>query len=290
MRIDEFAPAKVNLTLEVLGRRGNGFHELRSLVAFARDCGDRLALEVGSAASVSVDGPFAAAIAGGNLIDTTLAKLAAVEPRLLLGRVLLDKRLPVAAGIGGGSADAAALLRAVRRANPQWAHRVDWPALAAALGSDVTICLESEAHIMEGVGERLTQARLPEQLSAVLVNPMTAVPADKTRRVFHALGLAPGTIAEMAASPPSTFATAAELLAYMRATGNALTEPASRVLPAIADVRNALQGDARCLLAQLSGAGPTCFGIYSDMDEARRAAATLAGHHPAWWVCPTLLG
>ena len=187
--ITEVARAKVNLTLEVIGRRPDGYHELASLVAFA-DIGDKLTLDINRASDISISGPFAPTIAGENLIAVTLRRLLEAEPRLVLGHVHLDKQLPVAAGIGGGSADAAAVIRAVRRANPDLAASIDWTRIGAGLGADVPVCLESKTAWMTGVGEIVTPMRGWPALQAVLVNPMVPAPVDKTAQVFRRFGAA----------------------------------------------------------------------------------------------------
>ena len=283
--VTEIARAKVNLTLRVLGRRPDGYHELVSLVAFA-DMGDEVTLERAGPPSVEVTGPFAGEIVGTNLITNALDLLAAAEPRLALGRVTLDKRLPVAAGIGGGSADAAAMLRAVRRFNPSLANNVDWLGFAARLGADVPVCLESHASIMAGVGERLSRCDIPK-LQAVLVNPRAPVPADKTRRVFQALKLK--TASGSADPEPPRQLDRAALIALMRRDGNDLEDAAAAVLPAITAVKAALQATPGLIHAQLSGAGPTCFGIYESSDAARAAAQELAMARPDWWLLQTTL-
>ena len=184
----ETAPAKINLTFEVRGRRADGYHELLSLVAFA-DVADVVSLDTEGVMGVAVSGPFAAEIVGPNLLDRTLALLQERAPELVLGAVHLEKRLPVAAGIGGGSADAAALLRAVAKVNLKQRDSVDWSALAVRLGADVAVCLGCRAAWMSGAGGGVEPlaARLPT-LDAVLVNPRAHVPADKTAQVFRKLG------------------------------------------------------------------------------------------------------
>src|SRR5690606_18933100 len=145
--ITELARAKVNLTLRVLGRRPDGYHELESLVSFA-DIGDTVTLTVGAAPEVTVTGAFAMDIAGGNLVEAAMQRLARAEPRLRLGAIEIEKSLPVAAGLGGGSADAAAALRAVRRANPEIADAFDWHGFAARLGADVPVCFADAPALM----------------------------------------------------------------------------------------------------------------------------------------------
>jgi 4-diphosphocytidyl-2-C-methyl-D-erythritol kinase len=186
--VTEQARAKVNLTLNVLGKRPDGYHALDSLVAFA-DIADTVTLSTSRPVGVSVTGPFSASISGENLISVCLQKLTAAEPRLALGQVTLEKKLPVAAGVGGGSSDAGALLRAVRRANPQFESSLDWAALATSLGADVPVCFANQSQWMSGIGDVLEPLGSPlPVLDAVLVNPRVPVPADKTARVFKALG------------------------------------------------------------------------------------------------------
>ena len=184
--ISERARAKINLTLRVLGRRADGYHLLESLIVFA-GVGDAVTFEPGAPAAVEMSGPYASAIAGGNLVDTALAALAAADPILTLGRVSVDKQLPIAAGIGGGSSDAAAVLRAVRRINP--ANGVDWERLAAALGADVSVCLADRSSLVWGVGEHVEPVEGLPRLDAVLVCPQSAAPFGKTKSVFGRLAV-----------------------------------------------------------------------------------------------------
>lgn len=286
--IEEFAPAKVNLTLEVLGRRSDGLHALASLVAFA-DAGDTLTLEVGAAPGVTVSGPFAAGLAGPNILAHALALLARRAPALALGAVRLEKRLPVAAGLGGGSADAGALLRAVRRANAGRADAVDWQAMARTLGADVPVCFAARPHWMTGTGDVL--APLPgglPPLEAVLVNPLASVPADKTARVYSALGAGP--VAPGGTSPPApSFEDRDALLAFLRTRGNALTAAARSVVPETAAVLAALWSLPRVEHAAVSGGGPTAFAILPDRAAAVAARHAIAAAHPGWWAVAVTL-
>ena len=279
--IVERAPPKVNLTLRVVGRRADGYHEIDSLVVFAHDLADIITLTPGQNQRVTTTGPFGGSIAGENLISVALARIAQAAPNLTLGTVNLEKNLPNAAGIGGGSADAAAVIRAVQRANPDAA--INWTRIAASLGADVPVCLAARAQRMTGIGERLTAIAALPALTAVLVNPQAPVPADKTAQVFRKLAAPP-----FAATPgdvsPNQFASRAALLTHMRATGNDLLAPARAVVPAIDDVLAALTASPSCELAQLSGGGPTCFGIFPDMHAAHAAAATLSQTYPTWWI------
>ena len=263
-------------------------------------------------------GPFAADIDGPNLLDEALALLREVDPGLLLGTVELEKNLPVAAGLGGGSADAAALLRAVRHANPERAGRIDWHGLAARLGADVPVCLAGAPALIRGVGDMIEPLgpghRLPP-LACVLVNPRVPLP---TAQVFRALGTsspsphAPSAwgegrgegrpqAPEQAAAPhPNPLPTEEwgegtgaagldTLVAYMRARGNDLEPAAISLQPVIADVKAALAAEPGCRLAAMSGSGPTCFGIFGDDAAAGQAAGALGRSHPGWWIVPTRL-
>lgn len=286
MIIAERARAKINLTLRVLGRRADGYHTLESLIVFA-DVGDEVRLHAGAPVTVRMRGQFAEAISGDNLIDTTLARLAAADAALTLGSVEVEKLLPIAAGIGGGSADAAAVLRAVRRANPT--GKVAWDELAARLGADVTVCLANRSSFVWGAGERIAPVANLPILHAVLVCPMGAAPIGKTRAVFSQLSLPPAA-PTVDPAPLPKFTDTAQLLEYMRSVGNDLSAPALAVMPVCAEVEAALNAVPDCLYVALSGAGPTSFGIFNDAASAQAAAATLRTLKPEWWVAPVVLG
>lgn len=288
--ITESARAKVNLTLNVLGRRPDGYHAIESLVAFTTSLCDVIRLTPDSAPQLQTSGPFAAAIHGENLIAKALAQLAKTEPRLALGSITLEKNLPVAAGLGGGSADAAAVLRAVRQANAARADRFDWPAMAAALGADVPVCLASTPAFMWGVGEKMVAVPDLPRLSAVLVNPLAAVPTDKTAQVFSQLAAQPIDRADDVPCAPGRFHDAAALIAYMAAQGNDLLPAAIDIVPEIAAVRVAITAAPGCRYTSLSGAGPTCFGIFDSVEQAASAEVSLRKSQPNWWVAASELG
>lgn len=283
--IAERARAKINLTLRVLGRRADGYHLLESLIVFA-DIGDEVRFLPGAPTSVVMSGANLGAITGPNLIDTTLERLAAADPRLVLGSVEVEKRLPIAAGIGGGSADAAAVLRAVRRANP--ASSIDWERIAASLGADVSVCLADRSSFVWGVGEHVDPVTLP-RLSAVLVCPLAAAPLGKTRAVFKQLS-APAAAVSDAPEPLPAFDGADNLLAYMLGVGNDLRGAAHAVMFESAMAEAALAALPDCLYVSLSGAGPTTYGIFADDARAHAAAEGLRADHPDWWIAATTLG
>ena len=288
----EKAPAKVNLTLHVLGRRADGYHEIESLVAFA-GVGDALSFTPGRALALTVGGPTAAAAGdtADNLVLKAARALAEQVEGLQLGRFALSKRLPVAAGLGGGSADAAAALRMLARSS----HLApDDPRLlqaARATGADVPVCLDPRPRLMRGIGDILSEPLDLPKLAAVLVNPGVAVP---TREVFAALKLPAGSVA---ASPPGSATSlgatslAATSLADAIANGrNDLELPAIELQPVIADVLAVLRKLPGCRLSRMSGSGATCFGLFDSTAAATAAARTLRIGYPAWWVRPTVLG
>lgn len=283
----ELASAKVNLTLEVIGRRTDGFHELASLIAFAgAGAADTLSCDPATPYAVAMGGPFATSIAGRNLVETAVALAQESDSDLTTGHFVLSKHLPVASGIGGGSADAGAVLRLLQRLNPQAA--VDWMAIARRLGADVPVCFANRAAFITGTGEKLNAvAKLPP-LNVVLVNPLVAVPADKTAQVFRVLAAAPlGNGAPP--SPPPSFAAADDLINYMTSHGNDLLPAARRVAPIIDVVMSALAATDNCRLVRLSGGGPTCFGVYATIHHAEATAAAITRAHPSWWVAATVL-
>jgi 4-diphosphocytidyl-2-C-methyl-D-erythritol kinase len=282
------APAKVNLTLHVLARRADGWHELDSLVAFAM-CGDRLSFEPGGALSLTIDGPTAVLTgpAQDNLVLRAAEALAERAPGLRLGRFHLRKYLPVAAGLGGGSSDAAAALRALAQANGLAAEDDRLYEAAACVGADVPVCLAARARRMSGRGEKLGPPLDFAPLPAVLVNPGVAV---STPAVFAALGLAAGASADAApTSQAASFGDAAQTIAALRRERNDLQAPATRLAPVIEDVLNALASEPGARLARMSGSGASCFALFDDRAAAGHASRALAFAHPGWWVRSTLL-
>ncbi|MET0157778.1 MAG: 4-(cytidine 5'-diphospho)-2-C-methyl-D-erythritol kinase [Methyloceanibacter sp.] len=278
--LHDIGRAKINLTLEVLGRRADRFHELRSLVAFA-NFGDCLALDPGDGFDLEVEGPFAAELGSGNLILEAARAARARVPGLRLGRFRLDKSLPVAAGLGGGSADAAAALRLIARANPGLIDEEVLAELAPKLGSDVRVCLEKRPALMTGRGETVEPVHGLPACGVVLANPGRAL---ATQAVYDALDAK-----KLGASPRDEerldFGGGFDaLLAYALPRGNDLEAPAANLVPEIRTVLPALAALRGVRLARLSGSGPTCFALLPSEQEAKRAAGELAAAHPAWWI------
>jgi 4-diphosphocytidyl-2-C-methyl-D-erythritol kinase len=284
--LTDTARAKVNLTLRVLGRRVDGYHDLESLVAFA-DCADTLTLEPGSDLSLTTTGPGAQDCGdmSDNLVVRAARGLADRVPGLTFGHFTLDKRLPVAAGIGGGSADAAAALRLLARANGIETDDPRVVDVARETGADIPVCLASHACTMTGVGENLSMLTLP-RLPCVMVNPRVGV---ATKDVFTALGLSKGEflagVGDVMLSPgwPEDASFEAWVDAIDAGT-NDLEPPALKVEPVIGDVLSALRATDGVRLARMSGSGATCFAIFGSGAEARAAAKVIAEGYPDWWV------
>ena len=288
MSASAFAPAKVNLYLHVGPPGVDGFHPLDSLMVFA-DIGDEVSMASGPGPALSLTGPFGSGLeAGDNLVLQAARQLARrlgrAEPPPAL---VLDKRLPVAAGLGGGSADAAATLRLL---NLAWGGQLpagDLEILAADLGSDVPACIRSRPVIAMGRGEVLFPAPDLPVLPAVLVNPGVACPTGAVFRAFDAAG----RFGDLSPPPgPSNRDGVAGIAGWLSGLRNDLEAPAASVAPVIANVLGRLQAAPETLLARLSGSGATCFALCPDMPSAARLAAILAGEHPDWWVRPCRLG
>jgi 4-diphosphocytidyl-2-C-methyl-D-erythritol kinase len=279
--------AKVNLTLRVVGRRVDGYHDLESVVAFA-DCADRLSLTPGDSLDLNTIGPLANDCGEGadNLVLRAAQLLGERVPGLRVGEFVLDKVLPVAAGIGGGSADAAAALRLLARLNGLAFDDPRLMEVAVLTGADVPVCLASRACDMTGVGETLLPLSLPE-LPCVMVNPRVAV---ATRDVFHALGLRNGellvgaTDVIQAEAWPDAGASMGDWIEALSSGYNDLEAPAMRIQPVIGEVLTALAAADGARLARMSGSGATCFAIFEHATAAQRAAQQIGRQHPKWWV------
>ncbi|MBN9509115.1 MAG: 4-(cytidine 5'-diphospho)-2-C-methyl-D-erythritol kinase [Alphaproteobacteria bacterium] len=273
--LEQFAPAKVNLALHVLGHREDGYHRLDSLVVFA-GVGDRVRAAPAATLSLTLTGPRSAALPAGaeNLVLRAAERLAATAGVRDGARLVLDKQLPVASGIGGGSTDAAAALRLLARL---WRPALTPDAmrrLALGLGADVPVCLAARPARMGGIGEVLTPAPDLPPCGMVLINPGVAV---ATPAVFAARQ---GAFSPPLDLPPA-WPDAATMARDLGRAGNDLEAPAITLAPAIGAVLAALGAWPGCLLARMSGSGATCFGLFDSPASARTAAAGLA--RPGWW-------
>jgi 4-diphosphocytidyl-2-C-methyl-D-erythritol kinase len=279
--------AKVNLTLRVIGRRVDGYHDLESVVAFA-DCADRLTLSPDAELDLKMSGPLAGACGetSDNLVLKAARLLGQRVPGLKVGSFTLDKILPVAAGIGGGSADAAAALRLLAQLNDLTFEDERLREVALLTGADVPVCLASRACDMTGVGETLLPLSLPI-MPCVMVNPRVPV---ATKDVFAALGLRNGELLVGATDVfrgtawPEAGASVEDWVEVLAASSNDLEDPATRIQPVIGEVISALSATNGAWLARMSGSGATCYAIYENTADAGRAAEKIRRDHPGWWV------
>lgn len=268
--IEVFAPAKVNLALHVTGQRDDGYHLLHSLVMFA-DVGDRLWLTSGPDLSMNVSGPFAEGVpADGRNLAWQAAELCGWT-----GHIALEKNLPHGAGIGGGSSDAAAVLRGLGAKED-----------GLSLGADVPVCAYGKTAVMSGIGDTVQPVHWrPSSLPAVLVNPLHAVPTAPVFKALHQKENAP------LAPLPDEHAADNAFWAWLAGQRNDLSAPAQQAAPIVADVISALTDcHTPARLVRMSGSGATCFGLYDDDARARAAARAIAADHPDWWVRSCRLG
>ena len=273
------APAKLNLYLHVTGRRADGYHLLDSLIVFA-GIADTVEVAPAHGLRLDVEGPFAAALgpasSGDNIVMRAarrLAEAAGIEPN---AAIRLTKRLPVAAGIGGGSSDAAATIDLLCRLWDIKPPAAMLDAIALALGADVPVCRFARAAFVGGIGEAIAPAPPLPPVALVLVNPLKPLPTNSVFAARRGPYSAPGRFAE---SPKD----AAALALVLRERGNDLTEAASSRMPEIADIVTGIGATRGCLLARMSGSGATCFGLFAHMEQAMTAAAMIERARPDWW-------
>lgn len=279
--LSELARAKVNLDLLITGRRSDGYHELDSLVAFA-DIGDELTIEPARDLTLELSGPFAHRLGAveDNLVLRAAHELAQVAGIRPSARLRLDKRLPVAAGLGGGSADAAAALRGLRRL---WQLRLDDGALAGIaqrLGADVPVCLLSHPARMRGIGEQVEPMSGLAVLQLLLVNPGFPLATAAVFRELPPTSIGPRS-AELPAVPD---------LPWLLGSRNVLELPARALLQVIGEVLTTFAGIPGCRLARMSGSGATCFGLFDEPSQAKSAEGAISQAHPEWWVMACATG
>jgi 4-diphosphocytidyl-2-C-methyl-D-erythritol kinase len=282
------APAKINLTLHVVRRRPDGFHDLESLVIFA-GVADVLALDPSEPLGLAVSGPTAtdAGDTEGNLVFKAARALAERVPGLRTGAFRLLKRLPVGAGIGGGSSDAAAALRLLARLNGLALDDERLRDAARATGSDVPVCVHPRSRMMAGTGDRLGLPLMARPLYAVLANPRVHVP---TPAVFKRMGFLPGEARDLGEHPvPHDGLGHGAFLDLVRRGRNDMEAAALSIAPAIGDAIDVLGATTGHRVVRMSGSGSTCFALYDDRRAACAAAARVASARPDWWVKATAL-
>jgi len=279
MSVRVFAPAKINLTLEVGAPRADGYHPLQSAVVFASE-GDWVEASPSDVLTLEITGPVA------NALPVDENNLVLRAARLLAPRrgaaLRLQKNLPIASGIGGGSSDAAAALIALNQVWSLNKSRSDLSHLAASLGADVPVCVHQHSAWITGVGEVVAPISVPP-LNAVLVNPGKPMPTPPVFRRFDELGLG----ANFAERQAPAWATPEAVVTDIAAWGNALETPAVALMPELGDLLAALRSDKRTLAAALSGSGATCFAVTNSAADARSLATDLSARNREWWVRPT---
>jgi len=271
--VEAYVPAKVNLTLHVTGQRDDGYHTLDSLAMFA-DIGDRITITLPGDYGLTVEGPMAEGVP----TDDSNLVLQAARMMRMRADIRLEKHLPNAAGLGGGSGDAAATLRVLSgfAGKPV-------PGDGIELGADVPLCLQSKAARVTGIGDTVTPVPDLPVLDAVLVNPrLPVLTAEVFKRLEHKVNR------PMPEKIPG-FETASELIAWLRDMRNDLQDATISAEPVIRQVLETLEKTPGCLLARMSGSGGTCFGLYKDAETAGSAAGRLNQDFPAWWVTATQL-
>ncbi|GAA6210398.1 4-(cytidine 5'-diphospho)-2-C-methyl-D-erythritol kinase [Hyphomicrobiales bacterium 4NK60-0047b] len=322
--MQETAWAKVNLSLSILGKRDDGYHQLESLVVFA-GLGDGLTLlgggsplgtipsetfplgmkplEIGPSKELpfqlKVTGPEAQNIEGANLVETVGLKLidefsSISNHTVSIGSVNLDKLLPVAAGIGGGSADAAALIRLFCRLMIEQdvdVSKFNSLTFASRFGADIPVCVNSEPALMHGVGELVEPIGAFPSIGLLLVNPRISVPTGLVFEALNAKEYKEKTTSQNILHNRHNFDfhSIGEVIDYMQTAPNDLLKPALKIAPKISDVLAEISLLDRCLISRLSGSGATCFGLFETEDEARRAGKYLKMRYPKWWIEGTFI-
>jgi 4-diphosphocytidyl-2-C-methyl-D-erythritol kinase len=278
----EFAPAKINLALHVTGRRDDGYHLIDSLVVFAADVGDTVTAAAHPGQSLGVVGPFAGPLRSADPWDNLLIKasVALLGPRYPM-ELVVTKRIPVGAGLGGGSADAAATLRLLNRVLDLKLPLERLAAVGAPLGADVPMCLYSRPLIARGIGEEITPVAGMPALPMVLACPPVTV---ATAAVFAAFD----HVARPHLPRPPPFANVRAVAEWLALTRSDLAAPAGEIEPEAAAAARALAADGECLFARMSGSGAAAFGLFPSRAAAARAAARLAAARPSWWVKPAI--
>ncbi len=286
-----FAPAKLNLYLHVLGRMDNGYHDLDSLIAFA-DIGDEIKISPSADFEFEVSGPFAAAFSAkemdasphsSNIVVKAVWAMARAAKRAPNFKVTLEKNLPMGAGIGGGSSDAAALIWGLCEL---WDIPRNAPfllPLMMQLGADVPVCLNCQSAQVRGAGEKILQGPDFDEVPIVMIYPGKHC---STPAVFKHFG---GEFLP-AVDVPERFESFEALIEFLRGTSNSLSLPASDHVPDIENVLNALNAENACALARMTGSGSSCFGLFKTMKDAQKTAARLEADNPDWWVKTAWLG
>jgi len=276
-----FAPAKINLYLHITDRLDNGYHTLDTLIAFA-DIGDLLKIENAKSFCYQVDGPFSKGLANNskNLVSHAAHAIAKASGNELNVRITLTKNLPVAAGIGGGSADAAATIRGLMK---WWNIAQDepyLPELTLSLGADTPICFSSKPARVHGIGEKTDRAPTFPELSVILINPMRAC---HTPAIFNAYDENKKNHKPLL-DIPEHLSNPDHFISFLDKQNNDLQDIAAKKIPEIIHIIETLKNHPDCALARMSGSGATCFGLFKNKTQAQKAFKEIKHDHPQWWV------
>lgn len=286
--IQEHAKAKINLTLEILGKRADGYHELQSLVVFA-DIADRLNYTPSMPYGILADGPFAMDIVGDNLIHQATLALQNLFVDFKPGQFYLEKVLPISSGMGGGSADAAAAVRCLLKdLLPRGPNQTQLNTLLRSLGADVPVCFEQHAAFMKGIGEQLHLVSDMPRINCVLVNPQVHVSTAQIFKTLNALSLPENW--ENTKTIPKTFLNYHQVIAYLKDHKNDLQLPAIAYAPVIAEVLGVLEHLKGCDIVRMSGSGATCFALFQNFNDASAAYDKIRFEYPEWWCVQTIVG
>lgn len=279
------APAKLNLTLHVTGRRADGYHLLNSLMVLT-DIEDVIEIQPSPVLKFHMAGQTSAALAHENDDNIVVkaakmvAEAAGVSPDIAIS---LEKNIPVGAGLGGGSADAGAMLRLLKAYWQPDISESKWNEIALSLGADVPFCYHNHAALIEGIGEKVTSVPEINSIWAVLINPCKPL---STQQVF-ARGVEQFTSPNVL--PPLEWSNEAEFIEYLNATKNDLEVPAIALMPEISNILDVLEQQDKMLLARMSGSGATCYGLFDDLEVAKEAEKNIKAANSDWWVKLTAL-
>lgn len=281
----EKAPAKINLFLHITGRRAGGYHALESLIVFA-DFGDQVQISPAEDFAFEITGPFAADLhsqnEGDNLVVRAAQGFAALARKPLKLRIVLEKNLPPASGIGGGSSDAAATIRGLEKFWDVKADETLLQALLLRLGADTPVCYSGRSSFVTGLGERVQTIRMAQDIPALVVNPLIPCPTQAVFRAFQA-SFSP------ALSLTADLTAHNSLLTFLQTTRNDLSGAALALCPAIGEITAALRAQNGVRFCRMSGSGASVFALFDERTQAAEAAAALRRRHPAWWIRPCLL-
>jgi len=286
-----FAPAKINLFLHLTRKRRDGYHELQSLISFA-DIGDYISIEPADSFSFNIDGDFSANFIENeqkahldcsNLVVRAARALSQLSNQALKVKITLTKNLPLAAGLGGGSSDAAAAIWGLQQFWGIESNEKYLLPLMIKLGADVPVCFNCQTSLVEGIGETLLPVNQIEEIPILIINPLISCP---TQDIF----LRHNGIFNKKINLPEYFESVFGYIDFLKSTNNDLYQPATQLIPEIGNIINAMEAQESCLLARMSGSGASCFALFETIEQANQAKLAILDENPDWWVKTGWLG